>query len=257
MINFDDVLPRAKALVLWSGGKDSFLAIDSLVSRGFDVIALSFNGGSLHAEKYLLHGIRRLRNKWGEHVVYAGIYPTIATQQVLGEWWTNTPIATIAEEYSYLTWTQVRCLHCQTAMWSAAIAYAIAKDIPVIACGYKNTDTFCTGVPGYKKLIVDFAFKYDKKVVFPVEDIASDFERDTEMIHCGFHPSVLEPKCMIGTPSGPMSDNLGSEIVSYTYNRLYLLMEEEVEKLSGIFTHLKLCEESFDLYDVDKLNVDY
>ena len=36
-----------------------------------------------------------------------------------------------------MTNCQIQCLHCQTAMWVCAIAYAKAKNIKNIAAGYK------------------------------------------------------------------------------------------------------------------------
>lgn len=202
----DNPLPNPQALVLFSGGKDSFLTAARLVEQGYDAVLVSFNNGSVLYEKNLLHGAARLKNRYGDRrIEYAGAYGTISTIWSLNEAWTYMPWDELGRKYPGTCNCQVTCLHCQTAMWIAAIAYAKARSIKFAAAGYKDQDEFCTGIRPWIDRIAGIAGKNQVTLLTPLwktpewgED--KKYGRDVEMIEKFFEPSVLEPKCILGRP---------------------------------------------------------
>ena len=240
-----------KYLVMFSGGKDSFLTACRILNGGNSVVLLSFNGGSVIAEKNLRHGADRLIQRYGaDKVEYAGVYPTIATIQRLNSTWIYKTQKELADEYPYVTNCQFQCLHCQTAMWISAIAYCKAKDIHYIACGYRKSDVFCTGSPEYMDRISEIARKFDCYIETPVWDIENDWERDQEMLYNQFVPKVLEPKCLIGrAPLKGLSSNEHWDMIKYVDDVLYNKLWDLVDNLVPIFKNIKLFDESFSLID--------
>ncbi len=235
-----------KYLVLFSGGKDSFITAIRLVNEQNKVILLSFNGGSLIAEQNLKYGADRLIARYGnDKVEYAGIYPTAATIAKLNRSWIHRAWKDIGNEYPDLTNCQIQCLHCQTAMWIAAIAYASAKDIKNIASGYKKDDEFCTGLTNYTNSIVDIAkSNFNINIQFPVWDMEDDkCERELELETNGFYPQVLEPKCLIGTsPKNGLCESESHDLMKYFDIELKPHFIDLVNNLIPIFKLLKITD---------------
>ena len=113
----------SEILLLFSGGKDSFISASREIYTGNRVILISFNNSAVIGEKNILHGVARLQRKYGDNrITYAGCYNTGAIIQSLKDKWADIPWSVLGEQYPNLTNTQITCLHCQTAMWIAAMA---------------------------------------------------------------------------------------------------------------------------------------
>lgn len=239
---------RTKYLVLYSGGKDSFLATCRVLNDGNDVVLLSFNNGCMVAEKNLQHGADRLAQKYSaSRVEYAGVYPTIGTIQRLNEDWMYLPQSELGKKYPTITNCQVQCLHCQSSMWVAAIAYCKAHNIKHIACGYKNTDMFCTGMSSYIETIKRIAITFGIEVETPIWELGdNNWERDQELILNQFVPKVLEPKCLVGrSPRNGLSQQERIGLMTYFSNVIMDKMPSIVNNLVPFFSSMKLANEPF------------
>lgn len=236
-----------KYLVLFSGGKDSFLTACRLINNGNKVILLSFNGGGVIGEENFLHGVNRLIKRYGKgRVEFAGIYPTVGTIARLNRTWVYDTQQELGNKYPNITNCQFQCLHCQTAMWVAAIAYAMAKDIKFIASGYKKTDVFCTGMDRYLKRITTIANEHNISIEFPLWELANDYERDIEMSRYSFWPQVYEPKCVLGNPvkNGlPIKEQ--DDMMRYFDDELIDIFIQSIDSLVNIFRYIKLDNKSF------------
>ena len=232
-----------ETLVLFSGGKDSFLTACHYAEKGRRVALFSCNNGSVQAETNLLHGVARLRNRYGKDLVrYAGIYLTVGTIQEMTLRYMQTPLRDIATSYPALVPAQMRCMFCQTSMWIAAMAYAIAKDIHTIAAGYKSQDLFVTGIPEYIDHMRGIADKYGIAVETPVWDMPEDYNRDMAMIRKFFEPQVLEPKCVLGLPVNPPDKNEIGDMMAYFENEVLPGIPDMVMHLVPIFKCIRLSE---------------
>lgn len=247
-----------KYLVLFSGGKDSFLTACRLLNNRHRVVLLSFNGGAVIGEENFSHGVNRLIKRYGKDMVeFAGVYPTVGTIARLNRTWVYGTQQELGNKYPNITNCQFQCLHCQTAMWAAAIAYAKAKNIKFIASGYKKTDVFCTGITRYIERITAIANKYNIFIELPLWDLPNDYERDLEMIRYGFYPSVYEPKCVLGNPvKNGFPDKERDDILRYFDNELVNAFIESIDSLTNIFKYIKLSEKSFTVLHYDDTSGD-
>lgn len=243
-------------LLLFSGGKESFIAVCREIRAGNRVVLISFNNSAVIGEKNILHGVARLQRKYGKNrIMYAGCYNTGAIIQSLKGKWADVPWNVLGEQYPNLTNTQITCLHCQTAMWIAAIAYARAKGIGQIDAGYKQSDSFCTGLKAFHQEIQTLAEKYFCKINFPVLDDSAwvkspgGIERDYEMSRYGFLHSVYKPKCMLGRPAPPMTPEMKQDMAKYFANDLRQVATAEIEQMIPIFRTIQLTPESMPVPD--------
>lgn len=245
-----DIFENPDVLVLFSGGKDSFLTACRLIQEGYRVSLLSCQNGALMGEQYLQYGAERLIHHFGEdRVSYAGILYTGATRMRLDEQWAQKPWAELGAHYPLLTNCQVQCLHCQTAMWICAIAWAKAHDICFLACGYKETDVFCTGMSEYMRALRAL-LPEGMSLTSRVWDVSSDYERDVEMESFGFIPAVLEPKCMLGRPPRElMSSAVKQQLMHYLEDNLLVNAPDLIEHLIPAYRAMKLSPTTFHFYD--------
>ena len=238
----------SRYLVLFSGGKDSFITTCRLANKGHSVTLLSINGGALACEKHLTHGVKRLIRRYGkDKIEYAGIYPTTGVLQVINKNWIYKTQKELGEEYPNLTNCQWQCLHCQTSMWISAIAYANAKGIHDIASGCKESDIFCTGITEYLDRIKELASEFDCTIHFPVWELGEDvWVREQEMMRNHFMPQVLEPKCLIGRPPlNGLQEPERLDMIKYYDDSLKDISKQEVKKLIPIFRVIRLSDTTF------------
>lgn len=235
-------MKKRQALVLFSGGKDSFLTASRLLRKGYEIRLMSFNNGCVCGEQVFNHSASRLENRYGkEQCQFIGIYNTAATIMRLNEAWANTPYSEMGKRYPAIINTQLNCLHCQSAMWIAAFAYCIAKDIPFVACGYKSTDEFCTGIPQYTESIAKLGCYNNIGVRFPLwETDWDDMGRDYEMAAHGFIPSVYESKCLYGRPVAKMSEREAEDLMSYFHAQIEPHMQGLIENLIPVMKSITL-----------------
>lgn len=235
---------KSTILTLFSGGMDSFITACRLVEQGHKVILINFNNGCVMQPGNILHGVTRLQNCYGKQAIeYAGCYMTYSTMQRLSGAWATSKWECLGHSYPNLTNAQIVCLHCQTAMWVAAIAYAKAETIHTIAAGYKKSDPFCTGHTGYIARIRDIAAKNACTIELPVwDDDAWSVQnaRALEMTDHGFQPTVLEPACALGRPVNPMTPDERRDLDAYFDNYLTEMATGLVERLIPVMTHIKL-----------------
>lgn len=244
-------------LLLFSGGKDSFITACRLAESGQKVVLLSFNNSAVIGEQNFMHGVARLRNHYGQSCIeYAGVYNTGALISRLNEAWMEQTLTQLAESYPEMVGAQAVCLHCQSAMWTAAVAYAKAKEIPAIACGYRATDLFCTGQAWFTEYMKALAGQHGIKAGFPVWDVSWDtsedkygMERDDEMSRRGFLPQVYEPKCMLGRPVNAMSDTESSNTRLYFKEHILPQMSSMVDYLYPVFKNIQLSEKSMSVLE--------
>lgn len=240
-------------LVLFSGGKDSFLTACRCIERGDCVGLLAMNNGCIAGEECIQGSAQRMINKYGEERVhYEGIYSTYSTILRLNEWWSTATYDEVARKLPNVDGVQMNCLHCQTAMWTAAIAYATAKGFTTVCSGYRHDDSFCTGSVLYTDAIKKIASKYNVLVEFPVwdeegKDMSWEAHRDQEIAACGFYPSLLEPQCALGRPTPHHIKNVSGTLSDYFAEYLEPIMTQRIPKLRETLRHMKLTEKSLSL----------
>lgn len=212
-----------KTVVLFSGGKESMLAACKCAAEHRQVTPLSCQPGTLRGENALAWAAERLQGRFGQNLIQpAEIVTSSSTKARIASTWTQTSWGSLGNCYPNLTNCQIQCLHCQTAMWVCAIAYAKAKNIKNIAAGYKATDDFCTGMKPYADYMAKLAGRFAIHIDLPVWDL-KDEDRDTQLEWYGLSPAILEPSCVIGEPPRtPMSNAAEHELMLYLDNEIGL-----------------------------------
>lgn len=188
-------------LLMFSGGKDSFLTACKLVEDGYNVKLIMFNSGCIAGEENALLTAQRLISRYRGHIETVGVRSSMATRTRIDKYWKEMSIKELSEHYPNVTGIQAQCFFCQTSMWIEAIAYCLANSIKCIAFGYKSSNKLCTGSEAYLDIMVNICSYYNIAVKTPLwnfEDIKNGIDiRDEELIERRFAPSMMEPKCTI------------------------------------------------------------
>lgn len=238
-----------KVLLMFSGGKDSFIAACKLVEQGYKTYLMMFNSGCIASEENVLHSSQRLRKRYGNEIEMIGIRSTMATHLRISRPWKEFSVRDLSSRYPDVTGVQSQCFFCQTSMWIEAIAYCKAHNINKIATGYKSSDTFCTGNKQYLDFIREIASEYNIEVELPMWNFIDTKDgldkRDQEMCARRFLPSVLEPKCTVGLPAKhKISDKEVEQLINYI--KEYIDYIEMINKSSEILKHIKITNKSLE-----------
>lgn len=242
----DKFLTPSRSLVLFSGGKDSFITSCMEIEAGYKVILFSCNSGTIWGEENLQHGVRRLQNRYGENKVeFAGVCSTAGILQQLNKQWMYMDYRTLGEKYPNIIHAQLQCLFCQASMWVAALAYAKAKGIKRVVAGNRGSDVFCTGMRSWIIELQDLGKELEIQVEFPVWnktewDTKNGVSRDLEMVERLFEPQVLEPKCVVGRPVEKMHITERSDMKNFFSHEIVPYLKPLVEKMAQVYTYLKL-----------------
>lgn len=234
------------ALVLFTGGKDSFLAACKEVSLGKHVTLLSFTNGSTLCSECFGYGANRLIKKFGDDKIeFAGIYNTGGIVRAYNRGQQRIPHQEFIERYSTVTWQQLSCLHCQTAMWLAAMAYARVHSMSEISCGYRETDNSCTGFVEYTDAIARVASKSGLLIHLPMWSVSDEFQRDVQMELFGFEPAIQKPRCALKYAQDiKMSEQEIDNLLSYFSDVIEPEAPRLVDELIGVFQSINLTTEA-------------
>lgn len=236
-------------LLMFSGGKDSFLTACKLAENGHNVKILVFNSGCIAGEENALVTAQRLVRKYGKHIEVLGIRTSMATRILIDRPWKTMSMEELSKYYPNVTGIQSQCFFCQTSMWIEAIAYCVAKDIKYIACGYKSSDKFCTGSEYYMDILANICSDYNLEMKTPMwsfVDTENGIDiRDEEMHRRRFIPSVLEPKCTVGLPvKQKISDEEMLELIRY-FNE-HVDYKNLINKSSKVLKYIRITDKSLE-----------
>ena len=140
---------------------------------------------------------------------------------------------------------QVSGLHCQTAMWTAAMAFALAKGYSTISADYRHTSPICTGSVIFIEDLKRIAGKHTLSVDTPIWDVCPPVAewsvyRALELAQYGLQPVALEPSCMFArSPSHHIRD-VATPLNGYFNAHLVPIMESSIPKLREVFRKLQL-----------------
>lgn len=115
-------MDEKSVLMLFSGGKDSFLSSCYLIEEGYKVIMVTFENGAGLCGYNAEYGANRIINRYGKsNAEYIGV------QCIAGIWreffipFFNLKPSKIIEQFGEITISQFHCLTCRTSMYIWAI----------------------------------------------------------------------------------------------------------------------------------------
>lgn len=206
-------------LLLFSGGRDSFLSACLLLEKGHDLSLVTFENGCGLKPENAAHGAARLIERYGkERVHFLGV------QNVAGFWreyflpyFNQKPSENVAE-YGELPVSQFHCMTCRSAMYVWTIIRALQEDIRLVADGARKEQGFVIELPSFVSEIKQFFGEYGIELLLPVFELNSDQTRKNALLARGFVPKTLEPQCLLGVPlpsDGPLDEEIQNAVIKH------------------------------------------
>lgn len=208
---------KKEVLVLFSGGKDSFLTTCLLIEQGFKVLMVTFENGAGLEGSNANHGAQRIIEKYGEErVEYLGLYFTAGIWREFLLPFLNMKPSEILSEYGELTSSQFNCLTCRSAMYAATIMIAKEHDVVYVADGARSVQGFVIELPCMAQRFREFFEEFSIDLMFPVLSLESDWRLKNLLLSRGFIPKTLEPQCLLGAPIFDIPDcEIQEAVVKY------------------------------------------
>lgn len=227
---------KEKVLVLFSGGLDSILVTCKIVEDGYHAVLVHYDNGSSRGTNNVKIAADRLIERYGNNCIsFWGIGMTAGYFKVLRDTIWTLPARELASKYPELYMYQFNCLACRTAMYIYSILLCKKLDIKKIAEGARKSQLFAIEqelmLSKYRELLKE----YDIKLLTPVLNLASDYERQTELLMRSISPSSLEPQCFLGVPmKGKLTEAEEQEVVNVYSNELEPLSKKLIKNSEKI-----------------------
>ncbi len=221
-------------LLLFSGGKDSFLCACKLLNNGYNIYLVTYENGFGLKSENVNNGVERLINKFGlDRVKNLGTFNISGIFRNYFLPFFNLSTSKINELYGDITYSQFNCLICRTSMYIYSIALCKKYNINYICEGARISQGFAIE----QKIMID-EFKalvesYSIDLITPMLDFDNDWKLKNELIISGFVPKTLEPQCLLGVPLD--FEELPKEVLDATIKlyKTYVLpkVDENVKEL--------------------------
>ena len=194
-------IKKKEAILLFSGGKDSFLTGCFLIENTFKIYMATFENGIGLAVHNAEHGAKRIIRRYGkDKAEFLGVYSIAGIWREFFLPYFNMKPSEISSEFGQLTISQFHCLTCRSAMYIWTIIKAKQMGIKYIADGARKDQGFVIELPNMIEKFRDFFSNYSMELLLPMWDLDSDWERKNLLLLRGFIPKTLEPQCLIGVP---------------------------------------------------------
>lgn len=210
-----------KALVLYSGGKDSMLSAMLLSEQGYDVYLVHYDNGMELGCKNVKSGFKRLEKKYS-NIKYIGVKNTAGILREFLRCFYNLDFEHIINEYGNITISQFNCLACRLSMYVLSIIICKQMKIKYVADGARNSQLFAIEQDEMLEVFKELFKTYDIELLLPVKDVKDDYAEKNEFLVRGIIPKVSESQCLIGMP---LNNELNSDIIASVkkvYNDLLL-----------------------------------
>lgn len=219
-----------EALILFSGGKDSFLSTLLILEKGYKVNLITYeNGCGLKAEN-AIDGAKRIQDKYGKDKVKIFKVQKIDAiwREFLYLYYNNKPSENL-EKYGDIPISQFNCLSCRLAMYVMSIIIARKNNIDIIVDGARNSQHFAIEQNELLERFNKFFEEYELNIEYPLKDLEDDFELKNQILVRGFVPKTLEPQCLLGMPLD--KNKIDKEIINATINILEKLLKNKAKEM--------------------------
>lgn len=246
MMNESILNQNKNALLLLSGGRDSFLSACHLIEEGYYVYMVTYDNGHMQMPDNVRYLAERIIERFGKnHVEFLGISLIADIFYPLWILNFNTDYDEITEKYPKLHQSQLNCLTCHTAMYVQSIAICKTKKINCIAEGMRKQQGFFVELPEMKKRYEELCKEYELDLLTPVYDLNSDMERKMSLLKRGFTPKSYEPQCLIGCPlNGSLNDEQITSLANYYDNEIYPKLSKLIDDAKEYISKEVICEQS-------------
>ena len=224
-------------LILFSGGKDSFLSTLIMLNKGYRVNLVTFDNGQELKRKNVLIGAKKIKNKFGEDKVnIIGIKKTDAIFRELICSFYNYDTSYINQKFGNITISQFNCLACRLSMYILSIIICKKENVKLVVDGARKSQLFAieqeTMINKFKKLFENF----NLEIIFPVLNETDDYSIKNQILANGFVPKMNECQCLLGMPilNGSMNDDILEGCLNVYMKELYPKIERIIETYKNI-----------------------
>lgn len=217
-------MENKEAILLFSGGRDSFLAACYLIENGFKVYMVTFENGISLGAYNAKHGADRIIAHYGKRAEFLGVYSVAGIWREFFLPYFNMKPSKIMQEYGELTISQFHCLTCRSAMYIWSIIKAKQMELNYIADGARKDQGFVIELPIMIERFRKFLSEFSIKLLLPVWNLSSNWERKNLLLLRNFVPKTLEPQCLIGValPKGKRPDKNVQEATRNYFDKIVL-----------------------------------
>lgn len=231
-----------EVLVLFSGGKDSFLATLLMLEKGYNVSLVTYENGCVLKGENALETANRIKGKYGSMRV--NILNTKRTEAIFREFiysFYNKKPSEILKEYGEVPISQFNCLACRLSMYVYSIILAKKMNINIVVDGARKSQLFAIEQAKLLRRFEIFFNKFNLEIKFPLKDFEDDFELKNELLIRGFVPKTIEPQCLLGIPVS--NNGIDDESVEATARVFDKLLLEKAERLIDRYKNIEISGE--------------
>lgn len=219
-----------KALVLFSGGKDSLLVTLRLLDDGYEIYLVTYENGCGLKVDNVNNTINRLKRKYGkEKIKNLGIKNISGIFREFIYPFYNYTSSYIKEKFGNISISQFNCLACRTSMYIASIILCKKNNINSIFDGARKSQLFAIEqsemLDRFKKIFNENNIIID----YLLENELSDWNVKNELLVRGLVPKTIEPQCLLGVPLH--EKDINKEMLDATINVYENYLKPKIEIL--------------------------
>ncbi len=224
-----------KALILLSGGRDSFLSACLSVEHGCEITPVICNNGHIEGIDRAQFAVSELQKRYGPEKVHDLVKLTtgMTMQLYLLDGW-RAKLSDMAVSYPEAKMYQVHCLTCKTAMYVHSIAYCLAHELTVVIDGMRKQQGFFVDIDDMRNRFSNLCVSNGIELKTPVYNLVSDLERKRRLCDRGLSTKTLEPQCFLGCPLSKekLSSKEKKDLGRFYDERLLPHLQKDISELT-------------------------
>lgn len=227
-----------KALVLFSGGKDSLLVTLKLLDKGYKVYLVTYENGCGLKPENVNSTINRISEHYKNNIVNLGIKNVSGIFREFIYPFYNYKSSFIEKEYGNITISQFNCLSCRLSMYIASIILCKNYSINEVFDGARKSQLFVIEQTEMLKEFKALFNNYNLSIFYPLENQDDDWKVKNELLIRGIVPKTLEPQCLIGVPL--RKEDIDNSIIEATKNVYEKYEKSKISDILNRYKNLKL-----------------
>ena len=197
-------------LLMYSGGKDSFLSACKLVEQGYKLKLITYNNDCTIRSPNE-YAERLIKCYSADKIEYLRTHYTTSLFREFFIPYFNIPTSEIIREFGEITISQLNCLLCRTSMYIYSIILCKKMNISIIAEGARKSQLFVIELEGMIERYKSLLNQHGINLLLPVYNLISDWDRENELMWRGFIPQTIEDQCMLGVP---LNNSVSKEVIN-------------------------------------------
>lgn len=229
-----------EALILFSGGKDSFLSTLMMLDKGYKVNLVTFDNGYELKSSNVLIGAKKIQKKYGPNKVeIIGIKKTDAIFRNMINSFYNYDTNYINNKFGNITISQFNCLSCRLSMYILSMIICKQKNINLVVDGARKSQLFAIEQDEMIKEFQKLFNEFNLEIIFPVLDEQSDFEIKNKILAHGFVPKMKESQCLLGMP---LDNRLNNNVIASCLNVYRKELYPKIRKILEEYKEIEFAE---------------